>query len=122
MVWKMRIDRHNNPVAFTTDIAKQGKLILGDEYVQGDPFSIINERGTTIKTYYTAKLLGDPIALTIKVIDNIGFYTKGGYNPRWTYIGMPDFVWKSLTYDQKKKVIGYMYAKEGGTEMKGLFV
>jgi hypothetical protein len=109
-----RTDRNNNPAAFTTQLAKQANLTEGIEFVQGDVFS----SGGNL--YYTAKLLGDPIALTIKVIDAVGYQTKGGI-PRWTYIDLPKFVWNALTPDQKRDVIGFHYFHEGGEDMKHLF-
>jgi hypothetical protein len=109
-----RTDRNNNPTAFTTDIAKEAGLVVGTDYVVGDSFTI------QTKIYYTAKLLGDPVAITKKVINKIGFYSKGGYT-RWVYIGIPDFVWNAITDDEQTKVIGFMYGKEGGVQMKGLF-
>lgn len=111
-----RTDTHNNPTAFTTDIAKEGGLVENQDYSQGDPFSV------GVNTYYTARLLGDPIQLTIRVIDKIGFRVGSNpYAPRWTYINLPYDLWKSLTLIQKTQVIGDMYQCEGGTEMKYLF-
>ena len=110
-----RTDRNNNPCAFTTDIAKEGGLTLGADYEVGESFT------AGLNVYYTAKLIGDPIALTIKVIDTIGFYTHSG-NIRWIYIGIPKFLWDSLDKPTKIKVIAFMYGREGGVEMKGLFV
>jgi hypothetical protein len=109
-----RTDRNNNPTAFTTDIAKEAGLVLGTDYEVGEPF----QDGKL--TYYTAKLLGDPVALTIKVIDKIGFYTTIPYQ-MWTYITIPYELWLSLTQQQKEYTIGYMYSQEEGTMMKGLF-
>jgi|SRR5882724_1910598 len=109
-----RTDRNNNPTAFTTDIAKEAGLILGTDYEQGDPFRVGKE------TLYTAKLLGDPIEKTIRVIDKIGFFTSS-FHPRWTYLQMETALWKELSKDQKKFIIAIMYTAEGGTEMKGLF-
>ncbi len=107
-----RTDRHNNPAAFTTDIAKQAGLALNVDYVEGEPFA---------GGFHTAKLLGDPIELTIRVINAVGYFTKaGGY--RWTYIALPKFLWDSLDYKTRVKVIGYHYQREGGTAMKDLFV
>lgn len=110
----MRTDRHNNPTAFTTDIAKLGGLKEGVDYVQGDSFS----NGQ----YHTAKLLGDPVAATVKVIDKIGFYTASG-KPRWTYVkDIPEAKnWNNLSYDQKKNVIAQMYQHEGGSALKQYF-
>ena len=108
-----RTDRNMNPAAFTTDIAKQAGLTEGTDYVPGDPFPAPSP-------LVTAKLLGDPIQLTIRVIDAVGYYTKTGL-PRWTYIAMPQFVWNALDPPTKKKVIAFHYQHEGGTAMLGLF-
>jgi hypothetical protein len=109
-----RTDLNNNPTAFTTDVAKGGGLVLGVDYEQGDSFEAEG------KTYYTAKLLGDPIAITIKLINVVGFYTIAPQH-RWTYIALPFALWKQLTIDQKKLVIGFMYQMEGGEAMKYLW-
>lgn len=108
-----RTDRHNNPAAITTDVAAQGGLVLGTDYELGDFFP----GGSSLRT---AKLLGDPIALTIRVIDKIGYYTKTGAR-RWDYIAIPSFVWDALEPPVKKKVIAFHYQHESGTEMKHLF-
>lgn len=113
-----RTDEHNNPTAFTTDIAKEAGLTQGTDYEVGKPFSIPGPNVT--KTYYTAKLLGDPIELTLKVIDSIGFYTHAGYI-RWIYIGIPKWIWDKLSREDKVQVIAFMYKHEGGTLLKGLF-
>lgn len=108
----MRTDRHNNPTAFTTDIAKIAGLKEGVDYVKGDPFS--NGK------YFTAKLLKDPIGTTIKVIDKIGFYTGSG-NQRWTHTAMPKSQWDKLSYNDKKKTIAKMYQAEGGKALTNIF-
>jgi hypothetical protein len=111
----MRTDQNNNPVAFDCDVAHQAWLVYGTDYEQGTPFQ---SEGVT---YYTAKLLGDPVALTIRVIDAIGFYTKADA-PRWLYMGQfPKFVWNALTPDQKRDVVGFMYQREAGEAMRNLF-
>jgi hypothetical protein len=99
----MRTDRHNNPTAFTTDIAKQAGLVEGVDYVAGDPFS----------GGVTAKLLGDPIETTIKVIDKIGFQTAKG-NQRWSHTNYSKDQWDKMTHEEKIGVVGSMYQKEGG--------
>jgi hypothetical protein len=109
----MRTDDNNNPAAFTTAIAAQAGLILGTDYVAGTPFPASS-------SLVTARLLGDPIAITIRVIDAIGYYTGLG-NQRWAYIALPKFVWNALTADQKRDVIGFHYQREGGVAMRGLF-
>lgn len=104
----MRTDRHNNPTAMTTDVAKTGGLVEGVDYTVGDPFT------SGGKTYYTARLIGDPMEKTIKAIDNMGFYTQGGAQ-RWDYIGMSKSQWDSLNDSQKREVIVGMYQREGGS-------
>jgi hypothetical protein len=111
----MRTDRHNNPTAFTVNVAKTAGLVEGKDYTVGDPFpNNPKER--------TARLLGDPIATTIKVIDKIGFYTQSG-KPRWTYVNsIPDAKnWNKLSYSQKKNVIKQMYSHEGGKALLNKF-
>lgn len=108
----MRTDRHNNPTAFTTDIAKLAGLKEGVDYIAGDSFS----EGK----YKTAKLLKDPVATTIKVIDKIGFYTSSG-GQRWTHTAMSQSQWNKLSYSQKTNVIKQMYQREGGTQLLNKF-
>lgn len=110
----MRTDDNNNPTAFTTAIAEQAGLELGTEYETGTVFLAAGIG------YHTAKLIGDPIALTIKVIDKIGFKNLQG-RPRWVYVNFFHFVWLSFTYEQKLDTIGAMYQNEGGTAMRHLF-
>lgn len=110
----MRTDTHNNPTALTTDLARQAGLALNKDYEIGEAFP-----GDT--TFHTARLLGDPIALTIRVIDEVGFYTSSG-KKRWIHTAIPDFVWHSLSYELKKKVIGWMYKQEGGVKLRDLFL
>ena len=114
----MRTDRNNNPTAFTTDVAKAAGLILGTDYAQGDPFTVPTAKGPM--TLYTAKLLGDPVELTIKAIDHAGFYTHAGA-VRWTYMAMPTWLWQQQTRATKVRIIGEMYGHEGGTELRHLF-
>jgi len=109
----VRTDANRNPAAFTTDIAKQAGLVLGMDYEAGDPFPAPS-------TLVTARILGDPVAVTIRVIDRIGYFTQLG-KPRWDYIALPRFVWMGLSADEKRDVIGYHYKREGGTDMRGLF-
>lgn len=109
----MRTDFNNNPTAMTSDVAKQGGLELNVDYTIGTPFPAPS-------TLTTANLLGDPIALSIRVIDKIGYKTHAG-TARWNYINMPKFIWDVLTRDQKRDVIGFHYQYEGGTAMRDLF-
>jgi hypothetical protein len=109
----MRTDENNNPAAITVDVARQGGLMEHVDYIAGTPFPAPSN-------LVTAWLLGDPVALTIKVIDRIGYYTKLG-TPRWTYIAMPDFVWDALSPLLKRQVIAFHYKHEGGTALDRLF-
>lgn len=109
----MRTDSNNNPVAFTTDLAAQSGLRLTVDYVSGDPFPAPSH-------FITARLLGDPISITIRLLDSVGYYTKQG-SQRWVYIAIPKFIWGTLTVDQKRDVIGFHYHNEGGTAMRSLF-
>lgn len=109
-----RTDDNNNPTAFTTDLAAEAGLVLGTDYEQGDSF----EAGG--HTYFTAKLLGDPLQTTIILIDKVGFYTTMPHQ-RWTYMALPYHLWLNLNPLQKAYTIGIMYQNEGGTTMKGLF-
>jgi len=110
-----RTDRNNNPTAFIVELAYRAGLVEGVDYVAGEPFESFGI------TYVTAKLIGDPLEITIRVIDRLGFYTAKPFRGRWDYIAIPYKLWLSLTQQQKAYVIGYMYECEGGTEMKDLF-
>lgn len=111
---EFRTDNNRNPAAFTTDLAKQGQLIEGTDYEVGDSFVVGNQ------TYHTARILGDPLDTTIKLIDRVGFYTVMPHQ-RWTYMAIPFQLWQSLTLRQKQYTIGVMYENEGGIAMKSLF-
>jgi len=110
----MRTDAHNNPTAFTTALAKQAGLKLHVDYEVGAPFTV----GKLVLR--TAKLLGDPIALTGRLLDQVGFYTGRGAQ-RWDYIALPDFAWMKLSAVDRRRVIGFMYKREGGTQLRALF-
>ena len=111
---KFRTDRHNNPAAIITDLAKLAGLRLGIDYSVGDPLPRPNEH------LNTARLLGDPVTLTIQVIDKTGYKTHDG-RPRWTYANLPNWVWNGFTVEQKRDMIGYHYSNEGGTDMRPMF-
>lgn len=110
-----RTDSHNNPTAFTTDLARQGGLEEGTDFITGDSF--LSSSG---KTLFTARLLGDPIQITLKLISKVSFYTQSGLI-RWIYIGMPPFVWNFLDPLSRIQVIEFMYHNEGGTKLQPLF-
>jgi hypothetical protein len=112
---RARTDRHRNPAAITTDLARQAGLAEGVDFERGDGFA-----AGPLLTLYTARFLGDPLKLTLRVLDAVGFYTRGG-QPRWTYIAIPPAAWTALGPAPRKAVVAFMYQREGGTEMKGLF-
>lgn len=101
-----RTDRHFNPTAFTTDVAKTAGLTLGVDYVAGDAFP----GNSNLKT---AKLLKDPVQTTIQVLDRIGFYTQSG-KQRWTHTAIPQSQWQKMSVAQKTVVVEQMYKKENG--------
>lgn len=109
----MRTDRHNNPTAMTTDVAKTLGLVYGKDYVEGDPFP----DNPKMKT---ARLLGNPIATTTKAMDLAAsrgidpFYTQNK-QPRWTHTAIPTEQWKTFDANKKKQVILDMYKHEGGS-------
>lgn len=103
----MRTDKNNNPTAMTTDVARELGLVYGVDYVQGAKFP-----GNS--NLYTARLLGDPVAITIKGLDQGGFYTRSG-KQRWSYIGIPQAQWNKMSYSQKVAVVKTMYKREGNT-------
>lgn len=109
-------DENNNPTAFTTAIAAEAKLVQHVDYEQGTQFPDGEQ-------FWTAKLLGDPIAITIRVINALGFYIGNGPGTpqRWEEIAMLYDLWMALSTAQKTTVIGIIYTFEGGTAMKGLF-
>jgi hypothetical protein len=113
-----RTDENYNPCAFTTDIAHEAGLAIGVDYAVGTQFPPLPDGSPS--PYFTAKLLGDPVQTSIRVIDAIGYYTRSG-GERWTYIAVPKFVWNALTPPQQRDVIGFHYEREGGTAMRGLF-
>lgn len=113
---EMRTDRHNNPTAMTTDVAKTLGLVEWVDYTVWDPFT----GGKGWKVYYTARLNGDGLQTTIKALDTAAkdpnkkaFYTQWG-GQRWTYIGLSDEEWLSKTPEEKAQVIATMYKNEWG--------
>lgn len=111
---KMRTERNNNPTAMITDVAKSLWWVEGVDYVVWDSW-----KNNEWKTYYTAKLLWDPIDTTIKLLDNAAktwkwaFYTAG-WKQRWTHTAMTDDAWLKLSNDQKKQVVLNMLQREWG--------
>jgi len=122
---RYRTDRHNNPIAAVYGLFKQAsssgsldtrepRLIEGIHFEKGDPFR------SGGRTFYTGRILADPIAVSIALIDRVGFYT-GNNRQRWSYIAIPWWVWRSMNEWQKTLTIYEMYQHEGGVEMEELF-
>jgi hypothetical protein len=110
---QMRTDRNRNPLACTTDIAKQAGLILGIDYIYGDAFPVPSP-------LITARFLKDPIETSISILDRVGYYTKTGIQ-RWAYMAIPPELWVTFSHGQKVRAVACHYKHEGGTEMIGLF-
>lgn len=110
--WTMRTERNNNPTAMTTDVAKSLWWVEWVDYVKWDSFQTADWR-----TLYTAKLIGDPIETTIKLLDNAAntwrwaFYTKW-WAKRWTHTAMSDAERLKLSPEEKKNVVLKMLQRE----------
>jgi len=115
---RYRTDRHNNPVAATYSLflqaARKGPLEVGKDFERGEPFTAGGRR------YYTARVLGDPIDVCIRLIDAVGFYTSRGQK-RWDHTALPYEVWFGLDGYLRVYTIWHMYRREGGTVMRPLF-
>jgi hypothetical protein len=111
-VWTMRTERNNNPTAMTVDVAKSLWWVEWVDYVQWDSFQTSDWR-----TLYTAKLLGDPIETTIKLLDNAAstwrwaFYTKW-WAQRRNHTAMSDAEWLKLSPEEKQNVVLKMLQRE----------
>ena len=111
-----RTDRHRNPLAITTAVARQGGLEESVDYTQGDPFL-----GKDGRTYYTANILTpDPMQTMVNVFDKLGFTTQSGGN-RFDYLDGPkaDAEWATLSNEQKLDVFAeqYMQNEKGSGEL-----
>lgn len=114
-----RTDRHLNPVALTTSVAKSLGWKQGVDYEVGDPFQ--TESGSTLHTArlkvpegmsaleFTKKKFDDAYASGADV-----FYTKSG-QPRWTHTAVKKEDWKNMSDSQKLSTISKMYKNEGGS-------
>lgn len=108
----MRTDRHSNPTAMTTDVAKQWWLVEWVDYEKWDAFP-------NNPNIFTAKLLWNYVDNTIKVIDNIWFKTKSGKSRR-TYtdsLWLTNESWSKMSYSEKVAAVQKMYKQEGGSKL-----
>lgn len=110
-----RTNRHNNPTAMTVWAAKTAGLEEWTDYVKWDSFKWANG-----ETYYTAKLLWDPIDKTIEAINTMWFKTTSGKD-RWSYLDrittadgtrITDEKWNQMNNNEKKNIIKQMYQNE----------
>lgn len=118
--WKatMRTERNNNPTAMTTDVAKMLWWELGVDYEIWDAFTTADG-----KTLYTAKLIGDPIETTIRLIDRwiangIDPFYRANWQPRWSYISkiwVTKDKWLNMSSSEKADVIAQMLKHEWGS-------
>ena len=98
----------------TTDVAASLGLQEGSDYIKGDVFP-------DNPNLFTAKLKGDPVATTVRALDNAAKTGKGAFikqdgGQRWTYANMTDQQWLSLPANKKQRVINDMYKQhEGGS-------
>lgn len=112
---KMRTERNNNPTAMTTDVAKMLGWELGVDYEVWDAFVT-----ASWQTLYTAKLIGDPIETTIRLIDRwiangIDPFYRANWQPRWTYISkiwITKEKWQQMSPAEKADVIAKMLKYE----------
>lgn len=115
---KMRTERNNNPTAMTTDVAKMLWWELGVDYEIWDPFTT-----ASWQTLYTAKLIGDPIETTIRLIDRwiangIDPFYRSNWQWRWSYISkiwVTKDKWLKMTDAEKADVIAQMLKHEWGS-------
>lgn len=115
---KMRTERNNNPTAMTTDVAKMLWWELGVDYEIWDSFTT-----ASWQTLYTAKLIGDPIETTIRLIDRwiangIDPFYRANWQWRWSYISkiwVTKDKWLKMTDAEKADVIAQMLKHEWGS-------
>ena len=111
----MRTERNNNPTAMTTDVAKMLGWELGVDYEIWDSFTT-----SSWQTLYTAKLIGDPIETTIRLIDRwiangIDPFYRANWQWRWSYISsiwITKDKWLKMTDAEKADVIKKMLQHE----------
>lgn len=109
--WTMRTERNNNPTAMITDYAKQLWWVEWVDYVRWDSYVWEDWR-----TYYTAKLIWDPIETTIRLLDRWATNNvKKNIFTAWTYFNqlwMTNDKWLSLTRQEKENFILKMLKHE----------
>lgn len=119
MAQNYRTDRHLNPVALTTAVAKSLGWKQGTDYEVGDSFK--TESGSVLHTARLKVPEGmSALEFTKKKFDdsyNSGadvFYTKSG-QPRWTHTALKKEDWQKMDDNAKLSTIAKMYKNEGGS-------
>ena len=115
---KMRTERNNNPTAMTTDVAKMLWGVLWVDYEIWDAFTTAG--GSVL---YTAKLIGDPIETTIRLIDRwiangIDPFYRANWQGRWSYISkiwITKEKWLNMSPSEKADIIAQMLKHEWGS-------
>ncbi len=114
-LWTMRTERNNNPTAMITAYAKQLWGVEWVDYVQWDSFTSTDENWVT-HTYYTAKLIGDPMDKTIELIDRwVANNAKQNVFSAWSYakdLWMTNEKWKNMSREEKEALILKMLQHE----------
>lgn len=105
-----RTERNNNPTAMITAKAKQLGWVLWVDYEIWDSFVWSDGR-----TYYTARLIGDPIETTIRLLDRWLEKWLANIFSGWTYaskLWLNNEVRRNATPDEKREIIYNMLAQE----------
>ena len=109
--WTKRTERNNNPTAMITAYAKMLWWVLWTDYEIWDSFT-----GEDWRTYYTARLIWDPIETTIRLLDR--WLEKGLANifSGRTYaskLWLNNEARKNASPERKKEIVYEMLAQEG---------
>ena len=114
-LWTMRTERNNNPTAMITAYAKQLWGVEWVDYEIWDSFTSTDENWVT-HTYYTAKLIGDPIDKTIELLDRwVANNVKQNVFSAWSYakdLWMTNEKWKNMSREEKEALILKMLQHE----------
>ena len=109
-----RTERNNNPTAMIVEKVEALWWVLWVDYEIWDPF-IWKDNNWNPHTYYTAKLIWDPVEKTIELLDR----ALANWNPNifwwWTYaskLWLTNDFWKNASDEQKRDTIYRMLQQE----------